>query len=137
VDLYLSEGRATVGHLPRELAPEYQAPRLELAARGEIGWCPGRIMGGGNRSYGIHLRVANASCLLLANDCPPRARVLEAEDRVMAARKETRQELLYAYRPPVGSKTHLYVELSHREVDTGNAMRQVIEARLDEKRWVS
>jgi hypothetical protein len=134
VDVSLSEGCATVGHLPRELARDYQGPLLELTARGEVGWCPGRIMGGGDRNYGIHLQVATPSCLLLSNGCPPGARLLEAEERVMVARKETNQEALDAYRPRRGSKSRVYVQLRHRQIGTGNDTRQVIETHIDGKR---
>jgi hypothetical protein len=134
VDVYLSEGCATVGHLPRELAPEYQPLLLELASRGEIGWCPGRIMGGGDRAYGIHLQVASPTCILLSNDCPASVLPLEAEERVMVSRKETNQEALNAYRPRDGSKTRVYVQLRHRQIGAGNETRQVIETDIDGRR---
>lgn len=58
-----------VGYLPRELAAEYQSGLLAMLQRGEYGWCPGRIMGGRRKSYGIWLHLAPAGPnLLFAND---------------------------------------------------------------------
>lgn len=51
------DGR-TVSYLDRGLAADYQPVLLRLAAEGRQGWCPGRIMGGGTRYYGIHLHLS-------------------------------------------------------------------------------
>jgi hypothetical protein len=48
----------TVGHLPREDAADYRPELNRLWQEGAVGVCPGRIMGGGKRHYGIHLRLA-------------------------------------------------------------------------------
>lgn len=76
------QGR-TVGYLPRDLAAQYQPTLMQLAHRGEYGWCTGRIMGGGRgRSYGIHLHLGGPGPdLLFANSCDG-LDMVEADRRV-------------------------------------------------------
>jgi hypothetical protein len=72
----------TVGYLPRHLAIGYAGPLNELARRGMLGTCPARIMGGGDRFYGVHLHLAEPADLLLANlteDVPIRSAVRQNE----------------------------------------------------------
>jgi HIRAN domain len=47
-----------VGYLPAEIAGDYQPVLLGLLRRGLFGTCKGAIVGGGSRSYGICLMVA-------------------------------------------------------------------------------
>ncbi len=58
------EGR-TAGYVSRETAVLYQPVLLQLQAESKLGWCPGRIMGGGRRSYGIYLHMSPPEALRL------------------------------------------------------------------------
>lgn len=69
-----------VGYLPADIVADYQAVLSALATRGKYGWCEGRILGGGEHYYGIHLALDRAHLL-----CP----INEAEDLEIISSERT------------------------------------------------
>jgi hypothetical protein len=92
VDVSLPEGRVTVGYLSTYVAPYYQPALLELKDRGEVGWCPGMIMGGGDRKYGIHLWLAENPPFVVSNDFPPGGHLIAGRDTVKLVKGKDRSE---------------------------------------------
>ncbi|WP_189057702.1 hypothetical protein [Longimycelium tulufanense] len=139
VDLLTSFGRAvTVGYLARPDAARYQPVLLALQHRGEIGSCPARIMGGGDRYYGVHLHLAAPASLLGPEtdvDAEP-PRVLPAERTVVVTREEAHQDVLLPYQPKVpGDIVPVRLELGFCEISKGTYRgEQAVEVRLDGRR---
>ena len=46
-----------VGYLAREGAVDYRPPLRDLQNNGALGWCPAYVMGGGDRFYGVIVRL--------------------------------------------------------------------------------
>jgi hypothetical protein len=132
VDVSLPEGRVTVGYLSTGVAPHYQPALLELTDRGEVGWCPGMIMGGGDRIYGIHLWLAENPPFVVSNDFPPGGHLIAGGWTVRLAKGETDKGVLEPYRPHGESRTRVYVVLSPAQVASQmKPSAPVIEAHID------
>lgn len=86
VDCLTSYGAVTVGYLARELARDYQ-PILRTLPTGVVGICPGQIMGGGAKFYGIWLSVADPSSLLMTSQ-PSSSQVVVNPDQSVAVTGE-------------------------------------------------
>ncbi len=83
----------TAGYLSRETAVQYQPVLLQLQAKGQLGWCPGRIMGGGRRSYGIYLHMSPPERLVCAN-LDRDLEILDADRKVTVTGEEKHQGTL-------------------------------------------
>ncbi len=86
-------GGQTVGYLAREVAATYQPALLELQRQAQVGWCPARIMGGGERTYGVFLHLGAPARLSLANSCAG-LEMLEADRTVTVTQEERHQAVL-------------------------------------------
>ncbi|CAN5549538.1 hypothetical protein BH24ACT15_BH24ACT15_38510 [soil metagenome] len=86
------EGR-TAGYLSRETAVLYQPVLLQLQAESKLGWCPGRIMGGGRRSYGLYLHMSPPERLVCVN-LPRDLKILDADRNVTVTGEEKHQDTL-------------------------------------------
>lgn len=82
VDVLLDEGTATVGYIPAAICREYQIALTHDAPAKAVGWCPGRIMGGGQRMYGIYLHLAEHGTVLVQGTEPDNAEFLDPERMV-------------------------------------------------------
>jgi hypothetical protein len=96
VDLLRGDGSAiTAGYLRGDQATDYQPLLLELAERGEVGSCPARIIGGGNRAYGVHLHLGDPRLLLLDHEALGTAPTMPAEQQVTVIGEEAHQHVLH------------------------------------------
>lgn len=95
-------GGRCVGYLARGDAEAYQPRLLDMARRGIVAVCPGRIMGGGSRYYGIHLHLAAPEWFQLANDIGDVV-MLEASRNVTVTGEGEHQEPLRRYAPADGT----------------------------------
>ncbi|MEV6712416.1 hypothetical protein AB0M48_10270 [Lentzea sp. NPDC051208] len=119
VDLLRGDGTAvTAGYLRREQAAEYQPLLLDLAERGEVGSCPARILGGGQR-YGVHLHLGAPRLLLLDHEALGTAPTLPAEQQVAVVGEDAHQYVLHRVvngRTPV----HVIAELRDCRIVKGS-----------------
>lgn len=96
VDLLRGDGcTVTAGYLRTDQAADYQPLLLELAERGEVGSCPARIMGGGQRHYGVHLQLGAPRLLLLDHEALGTAPTMPAEHQVTVTGEEAHQHVLH------------------------------------------
>ncbi len=120
VDLLRGDGSAvTVGYLRSDQASDYQPLLLELAERGEVGSCPARIVGGGQRHYGVHLHLGVPRLLLLDHEVLGTALTLPAEQQVTITDEEAHQHVLHRVvngRTPV----HVVAELKDCRITKGS-----------------
>ncbi|WP_086662227.1 hypothetical protein [Lentzea kentuckyensis] len=120
VDLLRGDGSAiTAGYLRGDQAADYQPLLLELAERGEVGSCPARIMGGGQRYYGVHLHLGVPRLLLLDHEVLGIAPTLPAERQVNVMGEEAHQYVLHRVvngRTPV----HVIAELRDCRIAHGS-----------------
>jgi len=120
VDLLRGDGSAiTAGYLRGDQASDYQPLLLQLADRGEVGSCPARIMGGGQRYYGVHLHLGAPRLLLLDHEALGTAPTLPAEQQVTVTDQEAHQHVLHRVvngRTPV----HVIAELRDCRIDKGS-----------------
>ncbi|MEV6242038.1 hypothetical protein [Lentzea sp. NPDC051838] len=119
VDLLRGDGSAiTAGYLRGDQASDYRPLLLELAGRGEVGSCPARIMGGGNRYYGVHLHLGDPRLLLLDHEILGTAPTMPAEHQVAVTGEESNQLILHRVvngRTPV----HVIAELRDCRIAKG------------------
>ncbi|GAB2841082.1 hypothetical protein [Lentzea nigeriaca] len=119
VDLLRGDGSAiTAGYLRGDQAADYQPLLLELARRGEVGSCPARIMGGGQRHYGVHLHLGVPRLLLLDHEALGTAPTMPAEQQVTVIGEEAHQHVLHRVvngRTPV----HVIAELRDCRISHG------------------
>ena len=85
--------RMTVGYLAREDAADYQPPLRDLQSRGALGWCPAFVMGGGNRLYGVFLRLGPPDHLVPVTSAD-RLHMLPAERMASVIDEENHQDVL-------------------------------------------
>ncbi|MGI9016879.1 MAG: HIRAN domain-containing protein [Euzebya sp.] len=83
----------TIGYLAREDAGAYQPLLLELLASGYLGWCPAAIIGGGERWYGVFLRLGGPDAVWPANG-PGRLQILEADRNVAVTKRKAHNDVL-------------------------------------------
>lgn len=96
VDLLRGDGSAiTAGYLRDDQAADYRPLLLELAERGEVGACPARIVGGGQRSYGVHLHLGAPRLLLLDHEALGTAPTMPAEQQVTVTGQDAHQLVLH------------------------------------------
>jgi hypothetical protein len=119
VDLLRGDGSAiTAGYLRDDQAADHQPLLLELAERGEVGSCPARIVGGGQRSYGVHLHLGDPRLLLLDHEALGTAPTMPAEHQVTVTDQDAHQLVLHRVvngRTPV----HVIAELRDCRIATG------------------
>ncbi|MCX2954371.1 hypothetical protein [Lentzea sp. NEAU-D7] len=119
VDLLRGEGTAvTAGYLRTEQAADYQSLLLDLAERGEVGSCPARIIGGGQR-HGVHLHLGAPRLLLLDHEALGTAPTLPAEQQVAVVGEDAHQYVLHRVvngRTPV----HVIAELRDCRIAKGS-----------------
>lgn len=129
VDVLMGNRVHTVGYLDREHARVYQPALRAAFPEGTPGWCPGKIMGGGGRYYGIHLWLADPDCLIFSCAEPDNAYILPAERAAALSGEEAHGEALQPFAPEPGGRTRVYAELSSCTIDKGKyAGEQTIEA---------
>ncbi|MFS8101903.1 HIRAN domain-containing protein [Lentzea alba] len=120
VDLLRGDGSAiTAGYLRGDQAADYQPLLLELAERGEVGSCPARIMGGGQRYYGVHLHLGDPRLLLLDHEALGTSPTMPAEHQVTVTGEEAHQHVLHRVvngRTPV----HVIAELRDCRIARGS-----------------
>ncbi|MDT7786938.1 MAG: hypothetical protein QOF58_5357 [Pseudonocardiales bacterium] len=120
VDLLRGDGSAiTAGYLRGDQAADYQPLLLELAERGEVGSCPARIMGGGQRYYGVHLHLGAPRLLLLDHEVLGTAPTMPAEHQVAVTGEDAHQLVLHRVvngRTPV----HVIAELRDCRIARGS-----------------
>ncbi|MGH8791036.1 MAG: HIRAN domain-containing protein [Stackebrandtia sp.] len=124
-----------VGYLARDLAAECH-PRLARLGNGnELGCCPARIMGGGRRSYGVHLHLLAPEITPVRNEMGDGV-LLDADRNVTVTKESDHQEALAPYAPGPGqSRTSVFVKLSPIAVATGkHSGKLAIEVQLDGRR---
>jgi hypothetical protein len=119
VDLLRGDGSAiTAGYLRGDQAADYRPLLLELAERGEVGSCPARIVGGGQRYYGVHLHLGDPRLLLLDHEALGTAPTMPAEQQVTVTGVEAHQHVLHRVvngRTPV----HVIAELRDCRIARG------------------
>ncbi|WP_434448009.1 hypothetical protein [Lentzea sp. E54] len=120
VDLLRGDGSAaTAGYLRAEQAADYHPLLRELAERGEIGSCPARIIGGGQRYFGVHLHLGAPRLLLLDHEALGTAPTLPAEQQVTVTGEAAHQHVLHRVvngRTPV----HVIAELRDCRIAKGS-----------------
>ncbi len=116
-----------------ETAAQYQPVLLQLQAEGKLGWCPGRIMGGGRRSYGIYLQMSPPERLVCANLARD-LEILDADRNVTVTGEEKHQETLEsiaAGRDPVA----VFASFAPCKIAKGKyAGAEGVEVRIDDDR---
>ncbi|MEU0882650.1 hypothetical protein ABZ345_28930 [Lentzea sp. NPDC005914] len=119
VDLLRGDGSAiTAGYLRGDQAAGYQPLLVQLAERGEVGSCPARIVGGGQRYYGVHLHLGAPRLLLLDHEALGTAPTMPAEHQVNVTGEEAHQHVLHRVvngRTPV----HVIAELRDCRIAKG------------------
>lgn len=119
VDLLRGDGTAvTAGYLRSEQAVDYQSLLADLAERGEVGSCPARIVGNGQR-YGVHLHLGAPRLLLLDYEALGTAPTLPAEQQVTVMGEAAHQYVLHRVvngRTPV----HVIAELRDCRIVRGS-----------------
>ncbi|SDM66747.1 hypothetical protein SAMN04488074_1257 [Lentzea albidocapillata subsp. violacea] len=119
VDLLRGDGTAVAaGYLRSEQAADYQSLLLDLAERGEVGSCPARIIGSGQR-YGVHLHLGAPRLLLLDYEALGTAPTLPAEHQVAVMGEPAHQYVLHRVvngRTPV----HVIAELRDCRIVKGS-----------------
>lgn len=83
-----------VGYLPRAEAAKYQPSLLKLWHRGQLGSCAGTIVGGGAKSYGIWLRIAEPDILGVFLAAPEHVHPVSGSNEVIVIGEERHQETL-------------------------------------------
>lgn len=131
------DGR-TVGYLPREDAADYRPELNRLWQDGAVGVCPGRIMGGGKRHYGIHLRLAPPGRACRANSADG-LRIVEGDKSVAVSQLGDHHDVLEAalegVPPRDGSYPPFVCELAQGTVASGkHEGKPSIEVRLNGQR---
>ncbi|MGY1705318.1 DUF4236 domain-containing protein [Geodermatophilus sp. SYSU D00697] len=129
------DGR-TVGYLSRALARTYQPVLLELRRRGQVGSCSARIMGGGGRSYGIHLHLSAPGLLQPANQ-PAGLTLWEAARHVTVTGEERHQDVLSALTPhhTADGMFPVFASLGVCQIATGKyAGQSTVEVRINGQR---
>lgn len=131
--------RRAVGYLARELAVQY-APLLDcLAESGRMGLLHGRAFGGGGRSYGVWLDLADAeegfAGLVPVNQPPGGLAPLPPSRRVAITGEEAHQDVLERYGPLGEAATTVFGTFAWFEVTKGkHAGNRGIEVRIDGSR---
>lgn len=119
VDLLRGDGSAvTAGYLRAEQAADYRPLLLDLADRGEVGSCPARIVGSGQR-LGVHLHLGAPRLLLLDHEALGTALTLPAEHHVAVVGEQAHQHVLHRVvdgRTPV----HVIAELRDCRIVRGS-----------------
>jgi len=103
----------TVGYLPAETAGQYQHVLRSRIPVGGAGWCPAKIMGGGARSYGVHLHLADPQTIFPVGDVPPQAVIAVPDVSVAVTGEQRHQDVLVKYAPQSGSKSHVLCHDGH------------------------
>jgi hypothetical protein len=120
VDLLRGDGSAiTAGYLRGDQAADYRPLLFQLAERGEVGSCPARILGGGQRHYGVHLHLGAPRLLLLDHEALGTAPTMPAEQQVSVIGEEAQQYVLHRVvngRTPV----HVIAELRDCRIAKGS-----------------
>ncbi|MET9231904.1 hypothetical protein [Lentzea sp. NPDC003310] len=119
VDLLRADRTAvTAGYLRSEQAGDYLPLLLDLAERGEVGSCPARIIGGGQRRT-VHLHLGSPRLLLLDHEALGTAPTMPAEYQVAVVGEEAHQHVLHRVvdgRTPV----HVIAELRDCRIARGS-----------------
>lgn len=119
-----------VGYLAREHALLYQPVLRSLESKGKVGWCPARIMGGGNRYYGIWLHLSPPELMVCQNRADD-LEVLDADWHVTVVGEERHQEVLE--RVAAGRRsTPMFVSLERCTIERGKYKgEEGVEIRVD------
>lgn len=100
-------GGRTVGYLPAEVAVDYQPVLLGLLRRGLIGTCEGAIVGGGSKSYGIWLKVAEPDVISFFLEAPDHVQPVAGSSQVTVTGEESYQDILRSLNGPGESVRYL------------------------------
>lgn len=126
------DGR-TVGYLAREVAVQYQPVLNWLATRGDAGWCPARLTGGGRRRFGVYLHLGDPDRIVPVNT-PDGLELLEATATVTVSGEERHQDVL---EPLLRDKPRaaIFTELRQSTVERGKYAGQAcVEVAVDGQR---
>jgi len=96
-----------VGYLPAEIAGDYQPVLVGLLRRGLFGTCKGAIVGGGSRSYGIWLMVAEPEVISFFLEAPAHVQPVVGSSQVTVTGEEAYQDTLRSLNGPGESARHL------------------------------
>jgi len=69
--------------------------------------CPAKIMGGGARSYGVHLHLADPQTIFPVGDVPPQAVIAVPDVSVAVTGEQRHQDVLVKYAPQSRSKSRV------------------------------
>lgn len=126
----------TVGYLAREDAAHYQPTLLGLLNSGSLGWCPAFICGGGERYYGVFLRVSEPDRLVPVNS-PEGLYLLPADRQAAVTGEERHQDVLaeVAQRAGRAQTMSLFAVLAVSEIVKGKYAGQPgVEVLVDGRR---
>jgi hypothetical protein len=108
-----------VGYLDREAAKRYQPALMHGLAPGVTGICPGMIMGGGPKFYGIWLSLSDPACVVMHGSPPPQHVVVDGDAQVAVTGEQHYQEALVELHVAAPAVTNLYATLVPYEVTRG------------------
>lgn len=135
VDAHTPMGAKTVGYLAADLCHGYHVALRDGIPLGSTAWCPGKIMGGGSRSYGIHLHLAEPAGLIIRSKEPENAWLLSPDRQVVVTGEEHHQDVLDPLAPPHGGIRRVFAELGWCTATTGkHAGKRLVEVRIDGRR---
>lgn len=127
------DGR-TVGYLPRSIAGDFQPPLLRLAEVGRVATCEGRIVGGGNRYYGIFLKLCAPATVDFQRQLPPEVDLVFGTATVTVTGEENHQDVLAAH-PQAGTPDRRMVTLHSSTMPKGKHRGDyTIEVRMNRAR---
>lgn len=119
VDCLTDHGAVTVGYLDREAARRYQPALLRGLSPGVTGICPGVVIGGGPKFYGIWLSLSDPECVVMHGSPPSQHTVVEGDARVAVTGEQHYQETLAELHVAAPAVTNLYATLVPYEVTGG------------------
>jgi hypothetical protein len=126
-------GPATVGYIPRDLAPAYHVALRTLGPR-RFATCPARITGGGTKYYGIYLHLARATDLALTSPRPQQGAdeaSLRPETSCTVTGEEHHQDYLRTFLRGDREATQVVAELGWCQIGSGKYAGQIaIEVRV-------
>lgn len=119
VDCLTGHGAVTVGYLDREAARRYQPALMHGLAPVVTGICPGVIMGGGPKFYGIWLNLSDPERVVMHGSPPLQHIVVDSDAQVAVTGEQQYQETLVELHVAAPAVTNLYATLVPYEVTRG------------------
>lgn len=119
VDCLTPHGAVTVGYLDRQNARSYQYPLLTKLPPESIGICRGMIMGGGPKSYGIWLSLADPGSMVMATPPLPGHQLLAPDVSVAVTGEQNYATTLAALHGSVDGPVRHYATLRPARIAKG------------------